>query len=129
MPYPSKLITDSDLSSTPASLSGGRKITLTTPANVSCNANSIVSYESTIAISEEFDMVDYIITIDELPDVNVYNGYTQEYGPNVTLWGSVEVSGNIVKLAATFGSLLGGTFPASRTFRAIIIPIKSPFSQ
>lgn len=129
MPYPSKLISDSDLSSTPASMSGGQKITLTTPSNVACGANNVVSYESTITIGEGFDMVDYIITIDELPDVNVYNGYTQEYGLNVTLWGSVEVSGNVVKLVATYGSLLGGTFSASRTFRAVVIPIKSPFSQ
>lgn len=131
MPYPARLIFDSDLSSTPAPLQGGVSLVLTTPANVYAPALQPVYFEASATLTVQFDTVDYILTCDELPTVNVYNGYISEDYVNLdfaTIWASVVIDGQTVKLVATVGSTDGGTFEPSRTFRATIIPLKSPFS-
>lgn len=131
MPYPARLIFDSDLSSTPAPLQGGVSLVLTTPANVYAPAFQPVYFESSVTFGEQFDTVDYILTCDENPEIIVYNGYISEdfvHFDFATIFASVVIEGRTVKLIATVASADGGTFEPSRTFRATVIPTKSPFS-
>lgn len=130
MPYPSRYISNSDLSSTPSSLDGAKTITLVTPANVYVSTRTVVTYQSAITFAHDFDTVDFILTCDQYPDINVYNGYIQIYGVGgVTFWASVEIVDNVVRLVATYSSFWNATFPDSLTIRAVVVPLVSPFSQ
>lgn len=130
MPYPSKFISDSDLSSTPSSLEGGKRITLTTPSSVTCQALKTVAYSSSATFAKDFDTVEFIITCDQFPDINVYNGYVEVVGADgITIFTSIEISGRTVRLVATYTAFWDATYSGSLTFRAVVVPIKSPFSQ
>lgn len=128
MPYPARLIADSDLSSTPAPLAGAITLELKTPANVVTQGLSPITFESSYTFDEQFDTVDYILSCDELPDVMTYNSYLEENNNLTTVWVFIKLEGRTVKLTAIFDSTDGGTFEPSRTFRATVIPTKSPFS-
>lgn len=129
MPFPSKFISNSDLSSTPSSLEGAKTIVLSTPANVFVQGLSVVTHQSMTAFGGGFDSVDFILTCDQHPDINVYNGYVEFSDNGVTMWASIEIVGNTVRLVATYASFWNATFAPSLTIRAVVIPIKSPFSQ
>ena len=129
MPFPSKFISNSDLSSTPSSLEGAKTIVLSTPANVFVQGLSVVTHQSMTAFGGGFYSVDFIITCDQYPDINVYNGYVEFSDNGVTMWASIEIVGNTVRLVATYASFWNATFAPSLTIRAVVIPIKSPFSQ
>lgn len=129
MPYPSKFISSSDLSSTPSSLEGAKTIVLSTPANVFVQRLSVVTRQSMTAFGSGFDSVDFILTCDQYHDINVYNGYVEFSDNGVTMWASIEIVGNTVRLVATYASFWDATFAPSLTIRAVVIPIKSPFSQ
>lgn len=130
MTQPSKFISNSDLSSTPSSLLGAKEVVLATPASVNVSALTPVEYKQTITFGQDFDTINFSISCDELPNINAYNDYVEiSNNAGINLWVSVEISGNNVSLVGVFGSIVGGTFSGSYTLRAIIVPIKSPFSQ
>lgn len=129
MPYPARFISSSDYSSTPSSLEGAKKIVLSTPANVFVPELSVVNYQSSTTFSGGFDSVDFIITCDQYPAVNVYNSYVEFSDGGVTMWASIEIVDNTVRLVATYASFWDATFAPSLTLRAVVIPIKTPFSQ
>lgn len=128
MPYPSKFISSSDYSSTPLPLSGGRTLVLNTPANVQVQGMNTTNYSTSVTIDGDFDTVDFILTCDQYPDINVYNGYIQ-ISEVAEFWASVEISGNKVRLIGTYTCFWNEVFHQALTIRATIIPIKSPFSQ
>lgn len=129
MPSPSKFIANSDLASTPAPMSGAVVLTITTPASQYVAENTIVEYKTETTISDDFDFVYSIITCNEEPDICAYNRYASidQYG--VRCDASINIVGNKIQLWATYSSLLDATFTGSYTFRAIVIPMKSPYSQ
>ena len=128
MPCPSKFISNSDYSSTPLSLSGGKTLVLNTPANVQVQGLNTVNYSTSVTLDGDFDTVDFILTCDQYPDINVYNGYIQ-ISEVAEFWASIEVSGNRVRLVGTYPAFWNTTFSQALTIRATIIPIKSPFRQ
>jgi hypothetical protein len=128
MPYPSKFISSSDYSSTPLPLSGGRTLVLNTPAEVQVRGMGTVNYSTSVTIDGDFDTVSFILTCDQYPDINVYNGYIQ-ISEVAEFWASVEISGNKVRLIGTYTCFWDEVFHQALTIRATIIPIKSPFSQ
>lgn len=128
MPYPSKFISSSDYSSTPLPLSGGRTLVLNTPAEVQVRGMGTVNYSTSVTIDGDFDTVNFILTCDQYPDINVYNGYIQ-ISEVAEFWASVEISGNKVRLIGTYTCFWDEVFHQALTIRATIIPIKSPFSQ
>lgn len=129
MPSPSKFIADSDLASTPAPMSGAVVLTITTPASQYVAEHTIVEYKTETTISGGFDFVYSIITCDEAPEICAYNRYASidQYG--VRCIASINIIGNKIQLWATYSSLLDATFTGSYTFRAIVVPMKSPYSQ
>lgn len=128
MQFPSKFITNSDFASTPAPLTGGQSIVLTTPASVSVQQLETKVYTQSVTFDDDFDTVDFIITCDEFPDINIYNGYYSEQGGSF-LFVSVEISGRTVSLVAVFTAFWSATFTGSRTFRAVVVPMKTPYEQ
>lgn len=129
MPSPSKFIADSDLASTPAPMSGAVVLTITTPASQYVAERTTVEYKTETTISEGFDFVYSIITCDEAPEICAYNRYASIDQSGVRCIASINIIGNKVQLWATYSSLLDATFTGSYTFRAIVIPMKSPYSQ
>lgn len=129
MTQPSKFIADSDLSSTPSSLMGAKEIVLTTPANVNVPALGVAEYRQSVSFGQDFDSVNFSITCDELPNINAYNGYIEVEQNAINLWVSIEIANNTVSLVGVISGLVGGTFANSYTFRAVVVPIKTPYSQ
>lgn len=129
MPSPSKFISNSDLASTPAPLSGAIVLTITTPASQYVGANTIVEYKTETTIDKDFDFVNTIITCDEYPNLCSYNRFLTIDQSGVRCDASVNIIGNKIQLFTTYSSLLNATFTGQYTFRAIIIPMKSPYSQ
>ena len=128
MPFPSKFIANSDYASTPSSLEGGKKIDLTTPANVHVEALEIKKFSQSISFDEPFDTVEYIITCDEFPYVAQYNDMYRE--DNLTrLYAYIQINGKTITLTALFTDIISGTFPDERHFHAVVVPIKSPYNQ
>ncbi len=129
MTFPSEFIANSDLGSTPAPLSGAKEIVLTTPASQYVSALSVVEHYSEIIVDEEFDIANYILTCDEEPSLCAYNWYLEldQYGVKVDV--CVVPMGNRIRLLASYTSLYGATFTGSYTFRAVVVPVQSPYSQ
>lgn len=129
MPSPSKFIANSDLASTPAPMSGAITLSITTPASQYVAENTIVEYSTEATVSDDFDFVYSIITCDEEPTICAYNEYASidQYG--IRCDASINIVGDKIQLWATYSSLLNATFTGSYTFRAIVIPIKSPCGQ
>lgn len=129
MTSPSKFISSSDYSSTPAPLSGAREITFTTPASQYVQALNFVEYHSDITIGEDYDTLLYIITCDQLPDLCAYNwALTIDY-----LSGQINANifpiQNKARLLISYSATDNHTFSGSYTFRAVVVPIKSPYNQ
>lgn len=129
MPSPSKFIADSDLASTPAPMSGAVVLTITTPASQHVAERTIVEYKTETTISGGFDFVYSIITCDEAPEICAYNRYASIDQSDVRCIASINIIGDKIQLWATYSSLLDATFTGQYTFRAIVIPMKSPYSQ
>lgn len=129
MPSPSKFIADSDFASTPAPMSGAIVLTITTPVSQYVAENTIVEYKTEMTISEDFDFVYSIITCDEVPEICAYNRYASIDQSGVRCDASINIVGNKIQFWTTYSALLNATFTGSYTFRAIVIPIKSPYEQ
>lgn len=129
MPSPSKFIANSDLASTPAPLSGAQIITLTTPASQAIVANVPVKVYQEIPLDGEFDTINFIMTCQEVPQIIAYNERLYIFQNGLYLIANATPIGNKVRLSATYTSTLSGTFTGPYTFRAIIVPMKSPYGQ
>lgn len=129
MQYPAKLIATSDMASTPAPLAGGRKITLNTPANVQVREMQLTRFEASTTFDEDFDAVEYIITCDQFPEMQIINSQFTWYS-NADVFVSVEMrDSRSVALIAIFTNFWDATFPNALTFHAVVVPMKSPYSQ
>lgn len=131
MPCPSKFISSSDYASTPAPLSGAKVLTLTTPASQYVQMKQVVEYTTEITLEYDFDALEYIITCDEEPSLIGYSERLSIDSVGTYLEAGVcPVGRNRVQLYATYYSnLQSDTFTGQYTFRAIVIPMKSPYSQ
>lgn len=129
MPHPNNFISNSDYASTPAPLSGGKIIDLTTPANIQVYEYQTKVFSSTIYFDEPFDSVQYIITCDEFPNVSCINNGFTEFGL-ADMMVSLDISdNNSATLYATFTQFWDATFADVRHLHAYVVPIKSPFNQ
>lgn len=129
MTSPSKFITSSDYASTPAPLTGAREIVLTTTASQYISARSTIEQYTEITVGDDFDFANYIITCDEEPTLCAYNWFLviNQYGTAINAL--VQPIGNKIRLSAIYTSIDGGTFTGSYTFRAVVIPMKSPYNS
>lgn len=128
MTSPSKFQSSSDYSSTPAPLTGAKQLVLTTPASQYVPALGDIEYYSEITISEDFDTLLFILTCDEVPSICSYNTILR-VGGATHIDACVIPVNNKARLVAVYTSIDGGTFTGSYTFRAVVIPIKSPYNQ
>lgn len=128
MPSPSKFIETSDLASTPAPLSGAKTITLTSPASQAIVANVPIIIYQEISLDGDFDTINFILTCNEEPNLIAYNERLDIQQGGLHLIVNATPKGDKVRLFGVYTSTLSGTFSGSYTFRAVIIPMKSPFS-
>lgn len=129
MTSPSKFIASSDFASTPAPLAGAKEITFTTPASQYVSALNFVEFHADVAIGEDFDTLLYILTCDELPDLCAYNWALTIDDLEGQINASVVPMQNNARLLISYSAIANHTFSGAYTFRAVVVPIKSPYNQ
>lgn len=89
----------------------------------------LTRFEATTTFDEDFDAVEYVITCDQFPEMQIINSQFIWYS-DADVFVSVEMrDSRTVALVAIFTNFWDATFADALTFHAVVVPMKSPYSQ
>lgn len=133
MNYPTRFILNSDYASIPAPLLPPVKLSVTAPTGMAIPNFAMNTVDTFAYLDGDFDFLNWEISCDQYPQMSVHNGIlrvdTPEFGSVIATVDPLE-NGTVRFRAYTSGS--GTTqryLTHDYTFRATVMPMRSPFAR